>query len=208
MRTVLIANRKGGVGKTLIAVTLASALANQGQRVALADADRQQSSRAWLGRRPGTVPRIRALDWSKSSGVGTYPNKLDWLIIDAPGALKGTKAESLVDEVRAVLIPVQPSVFDETATSGFLQDIEELKRVQKGKVGLHIIANRIRPRSRAAEVLGSFLEDKGHVPLTWLSERSVYGDLAASGLAIFDRNVASLKPVKAQWAPILDTLGP
>jgi len=42
MRTVLIANRKGGVGKTLIAVTLASALAGRGLRVALADADRHR----------------------------------------------------------------------------------------------------------------------------------------------------------------------
>ncbi|MEM9140472.1 MAG: ParA family protein, partial [Pseudomonadota bacterium] len=170
------------------------------------DADRQQSSRAWLGRRPGTVPRIRALNWTKSAEIGTHPEKLDWLIIDAPGALKGTKAETLIDEARAVLVPVQPSVFDETATGGFLSDIEDLKRVRKGKVGVHVIANRIRPRSRSAEVLGNFLEDKGHPPLTWLSERTVYGDLAAMGLAIFDRKIASLKPVKAQWAPILDTL--
>jgi len=206
MRTVLIANRKGGVGKTMIAVTLASALANRGERVGLADADRQQSSRAWLGRRPADVPQIRALNWSKTKEIGEAPRKLDWLIIDAPGALKGARAEALISEAKAILTPVQPSVFDETSTSGFLEDIEHVKRVRKGKVGVHVIANRIRPRSRAADTLFSFLEDLGYDPLATLSERAVYGDFAAMGMSIFDRQTASLKPIKAQWKPILDTL--
>lgn len=206
MRTVLIANRKGGVGKTMIAVTLASALANRGERVGLADADRQQSSRAWLGRRPPTVAQIRALDWSKAKEIGDAPKKLDWLIIDAPGALKGARAEALIAEAKAILTPVQPSVFDETSTSGFLDDVEHVKRVRKGKVGVHVIANRIRARSRAAETLYAFLEDLGYNPLTSLTERAVYGDLAAMGLSIFDRESAALKPIKEQWAPILDTI--
>ena len=206
MRTVLIANRKGGVGKTLIAVTLASALANRGERVGLADADRQQSSRAWLGRRPSDVPQIRALNWSKAKEIGEAPKKLDWLVIDAPGALKGARIEALVSEAKAILTPVQPSVFDETSTSGFLEDIEHIKRVRKGKVGVHVIANRIRSRSRAADTLYAFLEDLGYNPLTSLSERAVYGDFAAMGLSIFDKESAGLKPIKEQWAPILDTL--
>lgn len=206
MRTILIANRKGGVGKTMIAVTLASALANRGERVGIADADRQQSSRAWLGRRPPDVAQIRALNWSKAKEIGEAPKKLDWLIIDAPGALKGARAEALISEAKAILTPVQPSVFDETSTSGFLDDIEHVKKVRKGKVGVHVIANRIRPRSRAADMLFSFLEDLGYNPLATLSERAVYGDLAAMGMSIFDRETANLKPIKAQWAPILDTL--
>lgn len=207
MRTVLVANRKGGVGKTLIAVTLASALANRDQRVALADADRQQSSTAWLNVRPGDVSRIRGLDWSKASDIGEHPKKLDWLIIDAPGALKGSKAEALIAEAEAVLTPVQPSVFDEASTRGFLADIEEIKRIRKGKVGLHLVGNRIKPRSKAAQNLQAFIKDLGHDPLAWLTERSVYGDYAAQGLSIFDRNLSVLRPIKQQWAPILATIG-
>jgi len=207
MRTVLVANRKGGVGKTLITVTLASALANRNQRVAIADADRQQSSSGWLARRPRDVPRIRGIDWTKTASIGEHPKRLDWLIIDAPGALRGSRAEALIAEARAVLTPVQPSVFDEAATRGFLEDIEEIKRIRKGKVGVHVVANRMRPRTRAAAALAEFLAEIGHAPLTTLSERTAYGDYAASGLGIFDGHLAALRPIKAQWDPILDAIG-
>ena len=207
MRTVLIANRKGGVGKTMMAVTIASALAARGERVALADADRQQSSMGWLNRRPGTVAQMRGLNWSKSADIGDNPKTLDWLIIDAPGALKGAKVQALIAEAKAVLTPVQPSVFDENATRGFLADVEEMKRVRKGKVGIHLVPNRIKPRSRAAQELENFLEGVGYTPLTWITERAVYGELAAQGLSIYDRNAAALNPVKAQWDPIFAAIG-
>lgn len=207
MRTVLVANRKGGVGKTMMAVTIASALANRGERVALADADRQQSSLGWLNRRPGTVSQMRGLDWSRSADIGDNPKTLDWLVIDAPGALKGSKAEALIAEAKAVLTPIQASVFDENATRGFLSEIEDLKRIRKGKVGVHLVPNRIKLRSRATQELENFLEGIGYEPLTWITERAAYGDLAAQGLTIFDRKLASLKPVKAQWDPIFAAIG-
>ena len=206
MQTVLVANRKGGVGKTLIAVTLASAMANRGERVALADADRQASSLGWLERRPEDVARIRALDWRDKDDIGDHPKKLDWLIIDAPGALKGSKAESLIAEARAVLTPVQPSFFDADSTRGFLDEIEDIKRVRKGKVAVHLIANRARPGTRAAKSLEGYCADMGRTPLAWITERAVYGDLASGGLGIFDRSLKALAPVKAQWDPVLTEL--
>ena len=207
MRTILVANRKGGVGKTMIAVTLASALARSGDRVALADADRQQSASGWLERRPDTVSQIRALDWSRADDIGSYPKKLDWLVIDAPGALRGSRAEALIAASRAIVTPVQPSIFDEAATRAFLADIEDLKRVRKGKTAVHVVPNRVRPRSRASEALGQFLAATGVVPLTWISERAVYGDLAAAGMTIFDRDLVTMRRAREQWIPILDAIG-
>lgn len=207
MRTVLVANRKGGVGKSLIAVSLASALANRGERVALADADRQRSSLVWLDRRPETVPQIRGIDWTKPGDIGEHPKKLDWLVIDAPGSLKDSRAEALIAEARAVLTPIQPSLFDEDATRGFLEEIDDIKRIRKGKAAVHLIANRIKARSKAAESLDYFLDQLNRTPLAWLSERAVYGEFAAQGLSIFDRKLARLAPLKAQWAPIFSTIG-
>ncbi len=206
MRTVLVANRKGGVGKTLIAVSLASALARRGESVALADADRQQSALGWLQRRPDGVAHIRGLDWTKGSAIGEHPAKLDWLVIDAPGALKGSKAEALIAGATAVLVPVQPSVFDENATRGFLADIEDIKRVRKGRVAVHLVANRLRTGSRAAQTLEGFCARLERPPLARIAERAVYPDLAAEGLSVFDRELSALRPIKQQWQPIVDFL--
>ncbi len=206
MRTVLVANRKGGVGKTMIAATLAAALARRGERVALADADRQQSALGWLERRPDSVARIRGLDWGKGSAIGEHPGKLDWLVIDAPGALKGSKVEALIAEATAVLAPVQPSVFDENATRGFLDDIEEVKRVRKGRVAVQLVANRLRTGSRAAQGLDDFFARIERQPLARIAERAIYAELAADGLSVFDRELSSLRPIRQQWQPIVDFL--
>ncbi|MEE3101811.1 MAG: ParA family protein [Pseudomonadota bacterium] len=204
--SVLIANLKGGCGKTVLATTLASALAGQGASVALADADRQKSALRWARRRPADAPAITALDWTKAAAAGERPKGLDWLVIDAPGALRGAKAADLVAEARAVLIPLAPSFYDLDATRRFLKDIEDLKRIRKGKTQVSLVANRVRPRTRAANELDAAFAELGAPPLARISDRSAYGDLAAQGLSIFDRPTKALDPLRAQWAPILEAL--
>lgn len=206
MQAVLIGNRKGGVGKTMLATTLAAALANRGGSVALADADRQHSSLGWLARRPAWAAPIRGLDWQKSGAIGDVPKGIDWLVIDAPGALKGGRAEALIAEARAVIAPVQPSVFDAESTASFIAEIEEIKRVRKGKVPVHVIANRLRAGTRAAAELDAFLKELGREAVAHISDRAIYGQLARDGLAIFDRSTRGMEPVKAQWRSVLAVL--
>ena len=206
MKTVLVANRKGGCGKTLVAITLAAALAGRGASVALADADPQKSALRWLKQRPPVAAPIRAVDWSHAGDVGEAPKRIDWLVIDAPGALGGGKAEALVAEAEAVITPVLPSYFDVDSTRRFLKEIEEIKRVRKGKVGVHLLANRVRAQGRATERLRDFFEKLEHPPLAWIAERTVYAELAEQGLAIFDRPQRSFAPIRAQWAPALAAL--
>lgn len=207
MKTVLVANRKGGCGKTLVAITIAAALADRGARVALADADRQKSASRWLRQRPDTVAPIRSVDWTEDDDLGDAPKKLDWLVIDAPGAITGGRIERLVAEAEAVISPVLPSFFDVDSTRRFLKEVEHIKRVRKGKVGVHLVANRVRA-GRAAGRLGSFFAGLGQEPLAWISERAAYGDLAEQGLSIFDRPQKSYAAIRAQWAPILVELEP
>lgn len=203
MRTVLVANRKGGCGKTMVAITLASALAGRGGAVALADSDPQKSSLRWLKRRPEDAARIESLDWTRRGDVGDAPKGLDWLVIDAPGALGGARAERLIAEAEAVIAPVLPSYFDADSTRRFLREIEDIKRVRKGKVGVHLVANRVRAQGRAAARLEGFFDKLGQAPVAWITERAAYGELAEAGLAIFDRPQKAYAPLRAQWEPVV-----
>jgi chromosome partitioning protein len=133
MKTILIANQKGGCGKTMTAITLATALSQKGYKVALADADNQKSSLQWLKQRPDSVTNIQSLDWRHEKSIGEAPKNLDYLIIDAPGALSGEHAEQLVSEAHAIVTPLQPSFFDIDSTRRFLKHLHEIKRIRKEK---------------------------------------------------------------------------
>ena len=52
MRVILVANPKGGSGKTTLSINLAGYLASQGQRVAMLDLDRQKSATPMAGHAP------------------------------------------------------------------------------------------------------------------------------------------------------------
>lgn len=206
MNTILIANRKGGCGKTTAAVTIASALATRGGRVALADADPQKSATRWLKRRPASAAPIARLDWSSPKSLGEVPKGIDWVVIDGPGALDTDEAQALIAEASAVIAPLQPSVFDADSTRRFLKGIAEIKRIRKGKVGLEVIVTRVKPRSRAAQRINAFLEEIGQHPRAWISDRAAYGDLAEDGLSVFDMPALWYRPLRQQWEPMLRAL--
>jgi chromosome partitioning protein len=88
MPVIVVANPKGGVGKSTLSTHIAGYFASCGHAVMLGDADRQQSSRLWLGLRP---PRRGAIStWDISADLIAKPPKgTTHVVLDTPAGLHG-----------------------------------------------------------------------------------------------------------------------
>ena len=201
MLTILVANIKGGCGKTTVATHLAAASAAAGLSTVLADVDRQRSSLGWLERRPGQAPTLVGLDWAKD--FTDTPRGTKRLVIDAPAALKTKQIEDLVKLADVVVLPVLPGAFDEQATQRFLGKLDELKRIAKKKTTVAVVGNRMRARTRAADRLDRFLDGIGHQVVTRLRDSQIYADAAESGLSLFDMPGKRAAEHRGDWQPLL-----
>jgi len=201
MPVVLIANPKGGVGKSTIAANLAGFFAYAGRTTMLGDLDRQQSASSWLKMRPSALPAIQS--WNVDpDGVARPPNGTTHVVIDAPAGVNGSKLSGLLKKVDRIIVPLQASMFDIAATRRFLDELfrngASPERAQVGVLGV-----RLDPRTRAAEQLDRFVKGLGLPVLGYLRDTQNYVHLAAHGLTLWDVAPGRVQKDLEQWLPIL-----
>ncbi|SFW36501.1 ParA family protein [Nitrosovibrio sp. Nv17] len=207
MRTILVANPKGGSGKTTLATNLAAYLAGQSHRVALWDLDRQKSSLNWLALRPPELPAITALDAGRHEAYPDIPENTGWLVLDAPAGIHGKHLDHALKRADKIVVPVQPSVFDMAATRDFLDQLMEEKPLRRSRAFIGIIGMRVDPRTRAAATLEQFLGQYDLPVLTYLRDTMVYVNAAFNGKGIFDLPRHQTGRDLLQWQPILEWIG-
>lgn len=204
MKAVLVANPKGGAGKTTLATNLAGALAVRGQDVHLWDLDRQKSALQWLSVRGEGVPRIERLD----EAAGEAGGRKGWLVVDSPAGLHGKNLSHALKIAERIVVPVQPSLFDMAATGDFLALLLEARGGKNRSSGIGIVGMRVDPRTRAAATLEAFLRQFRLPVLTYLRDTQLYANAAFNGMSIFDLPPYIAARETAQWDPILEWLGP
>ncbi|MFZ5486651.1 MAG: AAA family ATPase [Pseudomonadota bacterium] len=205
MRVVLVANPKGGVGKSTLATNIAGYFAAQSHAVMLGDTDRQQSARMWLGLRPAQARPIGTWDIGPDQ-VAKPPKGTTHVVIDTPAGLHGKRLDALLKRADKVIVPLQPSVFDIFATHAFLQQLAEHRRA--AGVSVVLVGMRVDERTHAAEQLQRFVGGLGLPVLGYLRDTQNYLHLAAHGLTLFDVAPSRVARDLAQWQGIcawLDT---
>jgi len=203
MPVVVIANPKGGVGKSTLATNVAGYFAAQGHAVMLGDVDRQQSSRLWLGLRPEAAHPIRAWEVARDHVVRP-PKGTTHVVLDTPAGLHGKRLKEVLRVADKVLVPLQASIFDIYATREFIDDVLVLGRSKKLDIGM--VGMRVNERTLAADQLQKFVASL-EVPLVGslrLTQNYVY--LAAHGLSLFDIPPAKVTRDLEQWQSVCQWL--
>ena len=200
MPVIVVANPKGGVGKTTLSTNLAGYLASRGCAVMLGDVDRQQSSKTWLGLRPAGLPRIAT--WETGHGEIVRPPKgTTHIVLDTPAGLHGKRLDEVMKLADKVVIPLQPSIFDIHATHQFVADLLANRRSAKVQIG--VVGMRTREGTISTDQLRTFLQDVSVPLIGFLRDTQNYVHLAAHGLTLWDVASTRFQADRDQWEPII-----
>lgn len=202
MPVIVVANPKGGVGKSTLATNIAGCLAAAGRSVMLGDVDRQQSARQWLDLRARAAPGLPVIAGWDVSGhdIVRPPKGTTHVVLDTPAGLHGKRLDAVMKIADRLLIPLQPSLFDIQATHAFVQELRAHRRGAEVKMAL--VGMRVREHTRANEQLHHYL---GTLPLpvvAWLRDTQNYVQLAARGLTLWDVAPGRVERDLDQWAPL------
>ena len=205
MRTITIAARKGGVGKTTLATHLSVLAAGKGRPVLLIDVDPQRSLAWWWRLRPGETPALVECEARELAKIVPTAARqgVDTVIIDtAPHDRQG-----IVDAMRAadlVVLPTRPGAFDLAAIGATLEIAEQV-----GKPHLAVL-NACPPRTGAAEpsivteARGALAGMGATIADTVVSQRVALGHAIMTGQTVGEYEPAgrAAAEVAALWAEI------
>jgi chromosome partitioning protein len=128
MRTIALINQKGGVGKTTVALHLATAFQQASAATLILDLDPQASASEWHDAREAELPHVESIQPARLSKAISTAQEIgtDVLILDTAPHAESTALEAarLAD---LVLVPCQPSIMDLRAMR---KTVDLLKLVQ------------------------------------------------------------------------------
>ncbi|EJO59482.1 MULTISPECIES: AAA family ATPase [Burkholderia cepacia complex] len=131
---VVVGNPKGGVGKSTIAVQLATGISAAGARVWLVDGDRQESSASAMaarlqGNRPAVATAAYYDGTTLHAELTKHAGQFDHVVVDAGGRDSSAfRAAMMAADV--VLVPVMPRSFDVWALDDMAKLLAEARKVR------------------------------------------------------------------------------
>jgi chromosome partitioning protein len=185
---IAVINQKGGAGKTTIALNLAAALAAEGKRVLLIDADPQQTAQDWAAIRQ-TPPPFQVVGLAKPvlhRDLPTMAADYDHVVID--GAPRNYEvARSAVAAADLVLIPVQPSGADFWAsreTVGLVKEAHSFKETQKS---VFVVSRKIGRSVLGRDIADALAEFEIPILRAGTTQRVVYAEALTGGMTVIEQ---------------------
>lgn len=206
-KKILVANAKGGSGKSTVSNNLAAALAKRGFETTLVDSDPQQSATFWLNQRTGEYPPIYSvvgapqpsrptLDW-----ILRVPRTSERIVIDSPGGIDAIRLGELIERVDVILIPLRPSAIDIHSTTEFIKNIFLSGAYRHSGKQILVVGNRVNRRNKYFHQLNRFLKalqisDIIHIPDSYVFLRCADEGSGVMDLEITPRNRSAIEAVE------------
>jgi len=197
-RRIVVAQRKGGVGKTTIAVNLAAELRDRGRDVVLIDADPLRSASQWA--EPGGLDfPVQQLTFAVNQPVAKWVTAVkrvvsDYVVIDTPPSDEALASSIALADV--AVIPCLPSGLDLEATSRTLDIVNAVRRRRADDLHVVLVPNRIDRRTLEGRQLVEEMERFGETVAPPIGSRLAFVRAFSTGV--------SVKNIDAQGAATLE----
>jgi chromosome partitioning protein len=202
MQVIVVANSKGGAGKSTISTQLAAFYALQGKHTALIDADRQKSATHWCEKRASLESAVLPIEGSKKSWKKFLPKTTDVVIVDAPAGYMADELEDFLEIADVVLVPVLPSVIDLEASVPFLNSLAAHPRIKKGKLPVGLIGNRLKPWTGSSQQAMQQIKSWPYPVVGELRDTQAYVLMVGLGKSVFDYHSEQVRSHQADWVSI------
>ena len=191
-KIIAFSNQKGGSGKTTLSANLAVLWANSEYKVAVIDADAQQSLTYWLSARKKYYgSELTGIDHfsfdprNLRDSLNKIKKKYDFIIIDSPPAITFETIQ-IIKSADAIFVPVQPSPLDLMATIPFIN----IARDERKKTT--VILNRVMPRAKLTDAMIMRLRYAGaKIARSRISGKIIYAETFTVGRGVVDISITS-----------------
>jgi chromosome partitioning protein len=197
MYVLALITQKGGSGKSTLAVGLAVAAMEDGERVAVIEADPQGTISKWKERRAKPYPLVaRVADPARiEQAIHRLKAEGAWLAIIDTAATNNSFATSVITRADFCLIPARPSPADIEAAIPTLIAIRRLNR------RFAFILNQTPPRGCRLNEAATSLNSLGVLALPYIGQRIDHQDALGAGLAVteFAPRGSASEEIRALW---------
>jgi len=201
---ILIASRKGGCGKSTVAINLCALLANQGKDVLLVDADTQPSSTLWAQDRAenDNLPTVKAVQATGriNDTLKDLGERYEFVVVDAAGR-DSTEMRTGLLVADVVIIPLRPSQFDLGTLPAMEETISQAKDFNPG-MQVYALLNAVstNPQVKEAQEATDLLHEFPEIQLlkSILHARKVYGDSVINGKGVIEMDNPKAKDEVSQ----------
>ncbi|MCG7497139.1 ParA family protein [Vibrio sp. Of7-15] len=186
---MLVINRKGGAGKSTLAISIASWYAHQGFKTEIVDLDPQGTSYFWGSKNEG----VRAQKFLPTSNIPfSLALRLEadthLTVVDSPSNFSQFEMEKYVSMVDKIIFPVQPSPIDVHSMLGFVKSLISSKVFHSNEVELAFVITRCNGQQQGRQFVDRVIKHMKYPLLGTMSEDICYQEMFAQRTSFLEFN--------------------